>query len=863
MAFKTITGEPRAPEDPEALFRDLRGRTIQGLLSQQADVLREYSRLAVDQEDVAIQLPTGSGKTLVGLLIAEWRRRKFKERAVYLCPTRQLVNQVVANATSKYGLKLHGLAGPKREFDPSKASEYESGEAIAVTTYSALFNSSPFFVDPQVVVVDDAHAAEGYIAEMWSLRIVRRTHEAMFLSALSVLKESLAETDYQRVRSDNPDHWDERWIEMVPGPKFDRVVAALEGFLDANCDVDEHRFAWGRLKGHLSACNLFLTPREILIRPLVPPTFTHAPFSGARRRIYMSATLGAGGDLERITGRKAIQRISPPTGFERQGVGRRFFIFPGRSLDDAEAQEVVAEIIEGSPRTLYLVPSESRAAEVRASLDQWCDVEFFSGRDLEQSKERFVAADGAVALVANRYDGIDLSGDECRLLVFDGFPSTTNLQEQFLVTRMAAAVILDERIGTRVAQGFGRCTRSDTDYAVVAVLGDSISGHLLRSERRAHFHPELQAEIEFGLEQSKDLSKAEFLENVRMFLAQGDEWRAAEEQLLGIRDVRTREPRAGEKDLASAVEHEVAFSEGVWNGDLRGALAAAESALSVLNAEALRGYRALWNYLAGCCSWRLAPDDADGHRARAREFFRRAATASTGVQWLHELARGPAVAVAVEDAEHQAVIQQVCALDTRLERLGTAHTRKFEDELKRITDGLSGSRSPEFERAHELLGKMLGFESGSESGPAEPDAWWRVSEDEYIAFEDHADALASSSIAVTKVRQAASHDAWLRDKLALPATAKVHVVLVSPCEEIDRAACPLGKAVHVWGLDDFRVWKQQALDCVRTLRASYPGRPDLAWQAEAAEKLSTGGFTSKAVVALVTERTVAELRIRG
>lgn len=122
MAFKKIIGELRAPDDPEALFRDPRGRKIQGLLSQQADVLREYARVGAGLEDVAIQLPTGSGKTLVGLLIAEWRRRKFGERVLYLCPTRQLVNQVVANATAKYGLKLNGFTGSRRDFDPARSS---------------------------------------------------------------------------------------------------------------------------------------------------------------------------------------------------------------------------------------------------------------------------------------------------------------------------------------------------------------------------------------------------------------------------------------------------------------------------------------------------------------------------------------------------------------------------------------------------------------------------------------------------------------------------------------------------------------------------------------------------------------------
>ncbi|MCC6348795.1 MAG: DEAD/DEAH box helicase [Candidatus Eisenbacteria bacterium] len=863
MAFKKISGELRAPDDPEVLFRDLRGRKIQGLLSQQADVLREYARVGVGLDDVAIQLPTGSGKTLVGLLIAEWRRRKFGERVLYLCPTRQLVNQVVANATAKYGLKLNGFTGSRRDFDPARSSEYVSAEAVGVATYSAIFNSNPFFEDPQVLVCDDAHAAESYIASMWSLQILRRTHETLYVNVLSALKDTLETTDYQRLRSEDPTHWDEQWIELIPGPKLDAVVPTLEGLLDAHCTDDVHRYAWSELKGHLAACNLFVTPRELLIRPLVPPTFQHSPFAGAAQRVYMSATLGAGGDLERIMGRRAIQRINPPAGFERQGVGRRFFLFPGRSLEPDAANAMVRELIDEAPRTLYLVPSDARAAEVRDSLATLADLHFFDGRGLENSKASFVSANRAIALVANRYDGIDLNGDECRLLIFDGFPGTTNLQEKFLVTRMAAGVILDERVGTRLAQGFGRCTRSDTDYAVVVVVGESISKHLLKAERRAHFHPELQAEIEFGLEQSKDVAGSEMLANTKTFLAQGEEWRSAEYQLLGIRDARTREPRAGETDLATAVGHEVEYSEKLWNGDHQGALASAESVLGFLNADPLRGYRALWNYLAGCCAWRLGSNDSDGFRGRAREWFRRAAAAATGVRWLHEVARMTAVEVLETDTTQQALMEQVACVEAQLERLGIVNNRGFEAELLGVTIGLGGGATPAFERAHALLGKNLGFESGCESGPAEPDAWWRVSANEYIVFEDHADALQTSSISVKKVRQAASHEAWLRTRRGLPDSAKVVVVMISPCCEVDREAQPLGREVGLWALADFRAWAQRGLECIRGLRSSYPGRLDLAWQADAAERLKQSGCDPQSILARVTRVKIEDLRARG
>lgn len=50
---------------------------------------------ALNKTNIALELPTRSGKTLIGLLIGEFRRRKYREKVVYLCPTNQLVHQTV------------------------------------------------------------------------------------------------------------------------------------------------------------------------------------------------------------------------------------------------------------------------------------------------------------------------------------------------------------------------------------------------------------------------------------------------------------------------------------------------------------------------------------------------------------------------------------------------------------------------------------------------------------------------------------------------------------------------------------------------------------------------------------------------
>ncbi len=119
MAFKTpLTGQS-VPETPDKLFRELTRRKFPDVLPHQAAMMQAYAAQAVRLPDVALQLPTGSGKTLVGLLIAEWRRRKFKERIVYLCPTKQLVNQVAEQTNEKNGLSVVTFVGKQKDLYPA------------------------------------------------------------------------------------------------------------------------------------------------------------------------------------------------------------------------------------------------------------------------------------------------------------------------------------------------------------------------------------------------------------------------------------------------------------------------------------------------------------------------------------------------------------------------------------------------------------------------------------------------------------------------------------------------------------------------------------------------------------------------
>ena len=97
----------------EELFYRLSGRTATHgyLRGPQQDVLREYALTHTTAPNIAFELPTGTGKTAVGLLIAEWKR-VAGQRVAYLSLTNQLAGQVIAEA-NRLGVSVADLRGTR------------------------------------------------------------------------------------------------------------------------------------------------------------------------------------------------------------------------------------------------------------------------------------------------------------------------------------------------------------------------------------------------------------------------------------------------------------------------------------------------------------------------------------------------------------------------------------------------------------------------------------------------------------------------------------------------------------------------------------------------------------------------------
>lgn len=850
MAFKEIQPSTTVPDSPEKLFLDLPRRKIPGVLPHQQELMRRYASSALTDPDVAMQLPTGSGKTLVGLLIGEWLRRKNNERVVYLVPTRQLVNQVVEQAEEKYGLTVHGFFGSKKEYDPIARANYKSGARIAVATYSSLFNSNPFFDDADVIILDDVHAAENYISGMWSVLVERNEpkHKALHAALCLQLKGLLEPLSYTRLTGDVESVADGTWVDKLPTPEYARIVDQLVEIMDVHASDAGLTHSWKMIRDHVHACHLYFSSRDILIRPLIPPTWTHKAFTHPRQRIYMSATLGAGGDMERLVGRPKIKRLPVPEGLDSHGVGRRFFIFPEMSLSANDAIELRHRLMKQTDRSIVLVPNNKLRDEIAADVKATLGYKVFSAEDIQESKSLFTGTKSSVAIMANRYDGIDFPGNECRLLFIVGLPRATNLQERFLMSRMGANALFNERIQTRVLQAIGRCTRSLEDYSAVVVSGEELPDYLADKHRRKYFHPELQAELTFGIEQSKDSSAQDIVDNLKIFLENGQEWEKVSQQIVNIRKGMTQQPFPAMAELQSTVGDEINYQQRMWQKDYEAALTSADAVLSSLKATELRGYRALWHYLAGSAAW-LAAKDADSQSLedRAKNEFSRAKEAAAGIAWLVPLARYSEKSNTKQEAENRIVIEQVERLESILAALGTTYERQYSAREKEILEGLVSEETKKFENAHKLLGMMLGFESDNKETEGAPDPWW-ISANICLVFEDHSGASPSSAIDVTKARQAASHPAWMRANV--PATEKADIlpVLITPVKTVKKAAVAHLGDVVLWNLSEFQGWGKGALATIRILRAKFIEPGDLAWRAEAMTMLRQGGYDAPSLV---------------
>lgn len=795
MAFITGGAQPTPAANPEALFRDL-ARLDHGpkhLWAHQADILRDYLTHQNDV-DLAIELPTGAGKTLVGMLIGEWRRRTFAERVVYVCPTLQLARQAVADARAA-GISVVDLTGSNWGWDANDRLAYTQARAIAVGHYKAVFNSNSQLDDADLLIFDDAHAAAGAIADTWTVRFEHGT--SAYQEIVTLLALGLPGTAASRLLAATHDPATRSEGFLVDPQVVTDNLAVLTETIDTQAQLSNAKYAWRKVRDSVDACSVFVSADEVIVRPLLPPTSTHAPYTDPKQRLYLSATIGAGGELERAFGRPRITRIAVPAGWDARGTGRRFFVFPqlttefARADGDLTTSHALASFVSGLMKTvgrsLLLAPSNFTLEQYK-QLFVPAGFKTVTASDVETTLVPFTSEPNAVLALANRYDGIDLPDEHCRLIVLAGLPVGADPQEKFYTTLLGAKRVLQERTRTRFAQGAGRATRNANDRAVVVVLGQPLIAFAGDRQVQEGTHPEIRAELEIGIRNSGRRSAADVETAIRQFLDQDPAWNTLiEPEIRTLRDLYAEDDKSADtKALQSAAPYEIQAVEAAWRGNFGEAVRQAERAIQAMSGGSeLRPYQALWNYLAA--HWaRLATATDASYAAQATTLMRAANAAASRTTWMpnRQLADGT-TATAETDASRLDKLA-VSGVIAYAKSFGKA--RGLTRDVTEMKENLSQREANRYERGLVTLGKLLGADAHKPDGEARADAVWRWSDEMWTVFEAKSEAKDENDISADDIRQANTHLRAASADLDEEVPPGSHIFLVSGKSAVHDAA---------------------------------------------------------------------------
>lgn len=700
--LRTQKKKPKAIEPTEIFRRLPKPQGINDLYTSQAEVLKAWFLRRTDK-DIVVKLHTGGGKTLVGLLMAQSTLNETSEPVVYLTPTVQLANQTLEKA------KALGIHAIQYERGRPLNDDFVNAKAIMVGTYKALFNGKSKFGlrgDPRpqkvgAVILDDAHAAFSVVRESFTLEVDAENDRDRYESLTGLFRNAFKQTD-RLGTFDDVVSGSEYSVLEVPywawHEKLDTVRQQLRG------DSEKYALVWPLLRDNLHLCHALISRRAFTITSMLPLVNLFPTFFEASRRIYMSATIADDSDIVRMFDADPALVKKALTSRSLAGVSERMVLIPDLMPFSFDVQKAVQTLLdwvaEQSFGAVVLVSSDS-AAEKLADVGQVAkgsaEVEYL----VNALQERETSGP---AVFANRYDGIDLPGDSCRLLVMSGLPSGTSSYELFRASSLYGGVTITRILAQRIEQGIGRGARGSGDHCVVLLVGSDLAGWIAKEANFNFLTSATKAQLEIGSEISKEVVDLNDLaQTIKRSLDRDQAWiEYHAETLAELID----EPKPDSVSFLIAAGERKAIN--LWaDGYLERAIARLER---VIADEAVDSQTRGWmEQLAA----RIA--DRWGHKERAEELQRQAYGHNRNLT--RPMVLPPYRPLSVPGTQATSIVREIGGY-----RLRRGIIQAFENIVANLEKNASANQ---FEKALADLAPLIGFSSERHDTNGEgPDVLW-------------------------------------------------------------------------------------------------------------------------------------------
>lgn len=496
--------------DPIEIFRRLpKPPGINDLYTSQAEVLQAWFQKRSDK-DVVLKLHTGGGKTLVGLLIAQSKLNETAEPVLYLTPTRQLVKQTVEKA------KEHGISVVAYE-KGGLNDDFINGKAVMVATYKALFHGKSKFgirgasqlQTVSAIIIDDAHAAFSVIRDSFTLAL-KNENGSSYNQLADLFRQTFKKID-KIGTFDDIISGREYAVMEVPYWAWHEQLDTVHEILKSDTNKDD--FVWPLLRDNLHLCHALISQKSFTITPIFPlvnmfPTFAEAP-----HRIYMSATIADDSEIIRTFDANPDSIRTPLISKSLAGISERMILIPDLMACDFDLSSA-KKLLQWTSNTknlgsIVLVSSDESALkwkEIAIVTKGSAEVEV----EVENLQKR--QTPGPVVF-ANRYDGIDLPCDSCRLLVMDGLPIGTSSYELFKAAALYGGTSIIRMLAQRIEQGIGRGARGSGDHCVIILFGSKLAAWIAKDANFKFLTSATKAQLEMGTEISKEINELKDLAN--------------------------------------------------------------------------------------------------------------------------------------------------------------------------------------------------------------------------------------------------------------------------------------------------------------------------------------------------------------
>lgn len=497
--FKKRLGKSKIEKktNPIDIYDSLDRRSETGpLRPAQEYILSEWFEKRKTDENLIVKLHTGEGKTLIGLLILQSKLNIEQSPSLYICPNRYLAQQVMLEA-KKFGISFCTIGS-----DNTLPNDFIDGKKILITYIQKVFNGRTIFgldnnsTEVSSIILDDSHACIDSIKDSFTISF-DKDHD-VYKYFLNVFEEDfksqgegsfleIVDGDYETMLPLS--YWS--WLE-----KKTEILEKLTEYRDD----DELVFTWPFIKNNIENFQAFLTGSKIEISPYHIPIHHFGSFHNANNKILMSATTQDDSFFIKGLGFDAEAVKNPLTNPKQKWSGEKMILIPSLIDETLDRDTIVNFFAKQNDKlkfgVVFLVNSFKRAKQHEQIGSVIAKTSDIYSQIINLKRGNF----GTPVVFANRYDGIDLPDESCRILIVDSKPYFYSLSDKYEENCRINSDLINIKIAQKIEQGLGRSVRGEKDYSAIIITGDDLVRFIKSSKTNKYFSSQTKKQVDIGLE---------------------------------------------------------------------------------------------------------------------------------------------------------------------------------------------------------------------------------------------------------------------------------------------------------------------------------------------------------------------------